>query len=225
MTTPLKLVSHQLCPYVQRAAIVLAEKGIAFERVDIDLADKPEWFLRLSPLGKTPVLLVGDEALFESAAICEFLDDTTTPRLHPADALQRARHRGWMEFGSVVLGTIAAFYNAPDEATLQARAAELRDRFATVEAALGDGPFFAGRAFSIVDAVFAPVFRYFDVFDAIAEFDIFEATPRTDAWRATLAAHASVRDAVGPDYPQLLRTFLARRPTALAARMGLDRAT
>lgn len=223
MTAPLKLVSHKLCPYVQRAAIVLAEKGIAFERIDIDLANKPGWFLRISPLGKTPVLLVGDEALFESAAICEYLDDTTTPRLHPADALQRARHRGWMEFGSVVLGTIAAFYSAPDEAALQARAAELRDRFATVEAALGDGPFFAGSAFCLVDAVFAPVFRYFDVVDGVADFGIFEGTPRTRAWRAALAARASVRDAVGPDYPALLGAFLAHRSSALSARMASGR--
>ena len=222
---PLTLVSHKLCPYVQRAAIVLAEKGIAFERIDIALANKPDWFLRLSPLGKTPVLLVGDEALFESAAICEYLDDTTTPRLHPADALQRARHRGWMEFGSVVLGTIAAFYNAPDEAALQARAAELRDRFATVEAALAEGPFFTRSDFSIVDAVFGPVFRYFDVFDGIADFGIFAATPRTRAWRAALAARASVRDAVGSDYPKLLRTFLSNRRSALSARMQVDRGT
>jgi glutathione S-transferase len=218
-TPALTLVSHKLCPYVQRAAIVLAEKGIAFERVDIDLADKPDWFMRVSPLGRTPVLLVGDEALFESAAICEFLDDTTTPRLHPADALQRARHRGWMEFGSVVLNTIAAFYNAPDEPALQARAAELRNRFATVEAALGSGPFFAGSDFSIVDAVFGPVFRYFDVFDDIADFGIFEGTPRIGAWRAALAARASVREAVGPDYPRLLGMFLANRRSALSARM------
>ena len=56
MGNELLLVSHALCPYVQRAAIVLAEKGVAFERRDIDLSNKPAWFLALSPLGKTPVL-------------------------------------------------------------------------------------------------------------------------------------------------------------------------
>lgn len=128
---PLVLVSHALCPYVQRAAIVLAEKGAAFERRDIDLADKPSWFLAVSPLGRTPVLLVGDEAIFESAVICEYLDDTRTPKLHPADALQRARHRAWMEFGSALLNGIAAFYNAPDAPALQARADD-RDRKSVV---------------------------------------------------------------------------------------------
>src|SRR5689334_17901425 len=107
--TMLTLISHPLCPYVQRAAIVLQEKGVAYERRDIDLANKPDWFLRISPLGKTPVLLVDDEAIFESAVICEYLDDTLAPRLHPQDPLQRARHRAWMEFGSSLLNTIGAF--------------------------------------------------------------------------------------------------------------------
>ncbi len=109
----LTLISHTLCPYVQRAAIVLAEKGVAFERRDVDLADKPDWFKAVSPLGKTPVLLAGDDAIFESAVICEYLDDTLLPRLHPGDALQRARHRAWMEFGSSVLNTIGAFTTHP----------------------------------------------------------------------------------------------------------------
>ena len=60
----LTLVSHELCPFVQRAAIALEEKGVAFERITIDLANKPDWFLAMSPLGKVPLLMVGDEVLF-----------------------------------------------------------------------------------------------------------------------------------------------------------------
>src|SRR5215210_1643881 len=81
----LKLISHKLCPYVQRAVISLTEKGVPFECIDVDLANKPDWFLRVSPLGKTPVLLVDGQAIFESAAICEYLDETVQPRLHPDD--------------------------------------------------------------------------------------------------------------------------------------------
>ena len=58
----LKLISHKLCPYVQRAVIALLERGVPFERIDIDLADKPDWFRKISPLGKVPVLVVtGDD--------------------------------------------------------------------------------------------------------------------------------------------------------------------
>ena len=60
----LTLISHRLCPYVQRAVIALTEKSTPFERVDVDLANKPDWFKAISPLGKTPVLKVRDRAIF-----------------------------------------------------------------------------------------------------------------------------------------------------------------
>ncbi|HVK69280.1 MAG TPA: glutathione S-transferase family protein, partial [Polyangium sp.] len=101
--TQLTLISHELCPYVQRAAIVLAEKGVAFERIDIDLSNKPDWFLAISPLGKVPLLRVRDESgkeavLFESIAICEYLEETQPgPKLHPEDPIERARDRAWFD--------------------------------------------------------------------------------------------------------------------------------
>jgi glutathione S-transferase len=88
----LRLFSHYLCPYVQRAVIALDEKGVAHERTYIDLAAKPDWFTALSPLGKVPLLLVDETtALFESAVICEFLEETAPGvRLHPDDPVERA---------------------------------------------------------------------------------------------------------------------------------------
>src|SRR5438445_13377744 len=120
MAAPLKLISHKLCPYVQRAVIALTEKGVAFERIDIDLANKPDWFLKISPLGKTPVLVVGDRAIFESAVILEYLEETQSKPLHPADPLVRAEHRAWIEFGSVVLNDIAGFYASASADTINA---------------------------------------------------------------------------------------------------------
>jgi glutathione S-transferase len=223
MTAPLILVSHVLCPYVQRAAIVLLEKGIPFERRDVDLADKPDWFLQVSPLGKTPVLLAGGEAIFESAVICEYLDETAAPRLHPADPLRRARHRAWMEFGSALLNAIAGFYNAPDEAALLRAAGDIQRRFRQLEQVLDARPYFDGARFSIVDAVFAPVFRYLDVFERIGEFGMLDGLPRVQAWRAALAQRPSVQAAASPRYPALLMDFLARRGSALSPRVPAQR--
>jgi glutathione S-transferase len=220
VSAPLVLVSHALCPYVQRAAIVLAEKDVPFERRDINLADKPNWFGKISPLGKTPVLLVGDKAIFESAVICEYLEETALPRLHPTNALQRAQHRSWMEFGSALLNSIGAFYNAPNETALTARAGEIRALFRQVEAVLGDGPYFAGECFSVVDAVFGPAFRYFDVFDAVGHFGFWEGLPKVRHWRRALAMRPSVAEAVRPDYPELLGKFLLARHSALSRRMA-----
>src|ERR1700754_5068540 len=121
MAEKLKLISHKLCPYVQRAVIALTEKGVPFDRIDIDLANKPDWFLAISPLGKTPVLQVGDKAIFESAVILEYLEETQPNPLHPADPLTRAEHRAWIEFGSAILNDIWGLYSAPDRNAFDAK--------------------------------------------------------------------------------------------------------
>jgi len=216
MAARLKLISHKLCPYVQRAVIALSEKGVAFERIDIDLANKPDWFLAISPLGKTPVLQVGDVAIFESAVILEYLEETQLNPLHPADPLRRAEHRAWIEFGSAVLNDIAGFYTAVDEATFKAKTTQLEQRFARLESRVVASPWFDGEGFSLVDAVFGPVFRYFDVFDEIADFGILAGKPKLARWRKALAARPSVRAAVSADYPVLLRDFLDRRNSWLS---------
>ena len=215
MMPKLTLISHKLCPYVQRAVIALNEKGVPFERIDIDLGNKPDWFLKISPLGKTPVLVVGDKAIFESAVILEYLEETQPNALHPADALDRAEHRGWIEFGSAVLNDIAGFYAAKDEATLKAKAAQLEQKFARLEQRVA-APWFDGEKFSLVDAVFGPVFRYFDVFDEIGDFGILASKPKLSQWRKNLAARPSVRGAVSADYPALLRDFIERRQSWLS---------
>lgn len=210
----LTLISHHLCPYVQRAAIALAEKGVAFERRYIDLSAKPDWFLAISPLGKVPLLIVrqddGTEAvIFESAVICEYLEETQPGApLHPADPLARAQHRAWMEFGSSILSDLWGFETAKDAATYETKRTALIEKFKRVETQLGNGPFFAGAAFSLVDAVFAPVFRYFDVFDALASPGIFDALPRVSAWRTALSERQSVKSAVSDDYAERLKVFL-----------------
>ncbi len=112
--------------------------------------------------------------------------------MHPRDPLRRAEHRAWIEFGSTVLGDIAGFYAAPDEATFRARTAQLADRFGRLEARIAATPWFDGAEFSLVDAVFGPVFRYFDVFDTIGEFGVLAGKPRLARWRGNLAARPSV---------------------------------
>lgn len=217
---PYVLVSHALCPYVQRAVIALTEKRVPFRRVDIDLANKPEWFRAISPLGRVPVLQVGDTALFESAVIVEYLEEVTDRPMHPADPLERARHRAWIEMASATLDAIAGFYAAPDAETFETKKRALADRFARLESGLDAQPYFSGDAFRLVDAAWAPVFRYLDTFETIGEFGLLDGCPRVAAYRAALAARPSVRDAVAPDYPQRLADFLRRRGSHLSSLMA-----
>lgn len=212
----LHLISHDLCPYVQRAVISLSEKGVDFERTYIDLANKPDWFLAISPLGKTPVLLADDVPIFESAVILEYLEETQPNPLHPGGPLERARHRAWMEFGSATLNDIAGFYSAVEQKAFVAKTAALRSKFERLENELGTGPYFAGDRFCLVDVVFGPVFRYFDTFDRIGDFGILKGLSKVDVWRHALADRPSVTKAVAPDYPNLLERFIERRRSRLS---------
>ncbi|ABC89104.1 glutathione S-transferase protein [Rhizobium etli CFN 42] len=217
----LTLISHHLCPYVQRAAIALREKGVPFERINIDLANKPDWFLEISPLGKVPLLRIeeddgGEAILFESSVICEYLEETQAgSALHPADPLARARHRGWMEFGSSVLSDLWGYETATEVEQLEAKRKALIAKFATLEGVLADGPYFSGSSFSLVDAVFAPIFRYFDVFERLGDSGIFAGLERVTRWRIALGERRSVKDAVGEDYPQRLMEFLDKHESIL----------
>lgn len=218
----LVLVSHTLCPYVQRSVITLNEKRIAHERIYVDLGNKPEWFLAMSPLGKVPLLQVDDgPVIFESAAICEFLDEITPDSLHPVDPLVKAQHRAWIEFGSQLLNDIAKLYNAPVDAAFIDCFKAIRDKMRRLENEVR-GPFFAGARFSIVDATYGPVFRYFDTLDRYLPLDVFEHCPNLQRWRAQLAERPSIKAAVSPDYPELLKDFLRQRGSILSRRMALS---
>lgn len=220
MSEPLTLVSHHLCPYVQRAVIALTEKKVPFERIDVDLANKPAWFLALSPLGKTPLLKVGDTPIFESAVILEYLEESQPNPLHPADPLSRAEHRAWIEFGSSLLNDIWGFYAASNAAGFAEKTEALSRKFARLEERLGAGPYFDGETFSLVDAAFGPVFRYFDVFERIGDFAILNGKPKLTAWREALSSRPSVAAAVADDYPERLWDFLERRNSHLSGLMA-----
>lgn len=224
-TSALSLISHPLCPFVQRAAIVLLEKGVPFERVNVDLSAKPAWFLEISPTGKVPLLRVNraegiQHVLFESAAICEYLEESQPgAHLHPEDLLMRAEHRAWMEYASATLTDAWGYLNAMDSVTAGAKGDAFVHKLDRVERTMGDGPYFNGAAFGLVDAFFAPIFRYFDVMTPEVGMPLFEAFPKVSAWRNQLAVRRSVIGAVVENYGALFHEHLRRHDALLAARL------
>ena len=89
----MRLIDAPRCPYCARVRLALAEKGIEYEQVEIDLRDRPSWLYELNPSGKVPVL-DDDFVLPESAVIMEYLDDRYAERpLLPTDVAARADAR------------------------------------------------------------------------------------------------------------------------------------
>ena len=212
----LLLVSYELCPYVQRSIITLTEKNIEHTREYIELSSPPTWFLKKSPLGKVPLLIVNNEhVIFESAVICEFLDEITPDSLHADDPIIKATHRAWIEFGSQILNDIGGLYNSKTASTFQLKMETIYDKFLRLED-ITKTPFFSGKDFRMVDAVYATIFRYFDVMDAYLPFDIFADCPKVSDWRSNLAKRDSVIKGARPDYPAKLLDFLRRRDSHIS---------
>ena len=204
----LELVSFKLCPYVQRAVIALKEKQVPYDITYIDLMDPPEWFKEISPLGKVPLLKVGDEVLFESAVISEYIDETSEGSLHPEDALQRAKHRGWIEFASSCLETIYTLNTTEDEESFNEAVETMQGRLSKIESILGDGPLFSNSRFSLVDAAFAPLFMRLNLLKQLTGTETMGGLPKVTAWSGQLLARETVQNSVVEEFPMMYRGML-----------------
>ena len=199
----IELISFKTCPFVQRAAITLGYKKVEHKVTFIDLADPPDWFLKISPLAKVPVLKVDGDILFESAVINEYLDDITGGELQPKDSLTRAKNRAWIEFASNMLGNIYMMKTAAEKDKYEIYRDLLVSQLQRVEGRLGDGPWFNGEDFSLADTAFAPWFAH----DAVDNyrFSVIDAAtmPKLDAWSKRLLALPAVKTSVVAEFEDI----------------------
>ena len=196
----LKLISFTICPYVQRAMIVLNEKNVSFDIEYIDLSAPPPWFYDVSPLEKVPVLLVDEKPLFESMVICDFLDETTKGSLYPSDAFEKAQNRAWIEFGNDILVTTFKFLHEDDPKKFNHLKETLIDRFEILEDEFSNGKYYSGEKFSLIDAVYAPIFRYHKQIAKYKDYEIFQDAPNVKAWGDRLLERPSVISSIPSSY-------------------------
>jgi glutathione S-transferase len=195
---------------VQRAVVLLNEKTVDFTVTYIDLKNKPDWFLRLSPLGKVPVLKVEDAVLFESLVICEYLDETNPPSLHPADPLRRAVNRAWGEFSGELLVDLYRLSLAPEAGEMETHRQAAREKLERLQGVLSGGPFFNGPDFALVDAAFAPAFLRIALLHELHPLDLLDGLAGVQRWSAALLARKSVQESVVPEFAELFRKYLAQ---------------
>jgi glutathione S-transferase len=198
------LCSFKTCPWVQRAAIVLRAKEVAYEITYIDRDHRPDWFLKVSPHSKVPVLVIdGKDALFESNAIAEYLDETVAPRLHPADALARARNRAWTDYVPDFAETISGTAYSNSEEEFAKAAGGIAKPFGKLDEALAlrgnAGPYFNGPKFSLVDAAYAPFLQRYTFLDRLKPVGVIEKFARLAAWRDALLANPAVKASTVPN--------------------------
>jgi glutathione S-transferase len=216
----LELVSFKLCPYVQRSLITLLHKDVEHSITYIELSNPPAWFHKISPLGKVPLLKVDGEVLFESAVINEYIDETTPERLMPQDALTRAKHRGWIEFGSELLGNQWRCMTFAAGEKYDTARADLRSKLTTLESQLGDGPYFAGNQLSLIDTAYAPFFMRLAQLNPHLELVADGEFPHCERWGESLLALPEVQNSVVDDFAELYRDYIIAAGGYAASRMA-----
>jgi glutathione S-transferase len=193
-------------------------KDVDFDVTYINLREKPDWFLKISPHGKVPVLNVNDVPLFESNAIAEYLDEVVAPRLHPEDPVKRAQNRAWTDYVPTFSGALGKINYAKSAEEVAAGIEATKPCLQRLEEAISrergnGGPFFNGSQMSLVDAAYAPFLQRFMITDAILKTKLLDGFPLVKAWADALLSDERVTGAVAPEFPQAYEENLERRET------------
>ncbi len=212
---PIELISFNLCPFVQRSVITLKKKGIDFKVTYIELDDKPEWFLQISPLGKVPVVKYGDEVLFESAVINEFLDEITPNPIMPSDPLQKAKQRGWIEFSSQIIVNQYLLSIADNQEDFDQHSANLLDKLQRLERATSDEQYFTGANFSLVDAALAPLFTRLEIIKNHFNHNFLTELPKLTTLSQRLIQLPAVKESVIDDFEEVYVSYLKEHDSYL----------
>lgn len=196
-------------------------KDVEFEVTFINLREKPDWFLKISPHGKVPVLKVDEEILFESNAIAEFLDETVPPRLHPEDPIQRARNRAWTDYVPTFSGALNGVYYTKTREDMEAGLAKAPKAVERLEQAIAQGrgnagPYFNGPELSLVDAAYAPFLQRFVIADGFLKTGLLDEFPHVKAWADALLSNEIVSGAVAPNFLEEFYGNLKRREFYIA---------
>lgn len=202
--TTIELITAEVCPYAQRTHMTLIEKGLEFERREVDLSDKPDWFNKISPNSKVPVVKIGEHVVYESAVINEYIDELfPLPALMPSDPFKRAQARIWIDYCNTVwVDDIYDLLYAKEpakQAEMKQKVAKDLERIETEGMRqLSDGPYWLGETVSLVDLTYYPFFERFGAIAHLRATAIPETCTRLRAWydlmRARPSAQATAHD-------------------------------
>jgi glutathione S-transferase len=221
MPEKIKLVASKFSPYCHRVEMVMIEKNIPYEKQEVDLAKKPDWFVKDAPLGKVPLFYVGEKALFESIVICEYLEESFAENpLHPKDAYNKAHHRAWIEFSNGILSAVFGIMFSQNKEQLDAKKAEALSKLASLEQNLRAAPFFDGEKFMLIDACMASLLKPLVFLDNKFALQLFSTTPKVTTYSNTLIMRPSLETSLPKNYEELFTSFLERKKSYLLS-MGL----
>lgn len=195
----IQFYSAILCPFAHRVRLTLLEKGVRFESIEIAPQNKPANFIEISPYGKVPVLKHGNNRVWESAIVNEYLEETfPNPPLLPTEPIQRARARIWINFADTRLYATTGkilYGRDPHPTTLLTELSEhllfmehegLRKHHTSTS-------YWLGTELSLVDLTFYPWFEQLAVLEHFRGFELPSGLDRLQEWQAAVAQREAAR--------------------------------
>jgi glutathione S-transferase len=211
-----KIISFGICPFVQRAIITMNFKKIPYEVEYIDLKVKPEWFLKISPFGKVPVLQDGDEIIFESAVINEYLDEISDSSLMGTDTLEKAKARGLIEVASSATMNLfkVSIAQSKDETEVSKAALEKDLEFLLKNF---KGPFYKGNNFSLIDTSVIPILHRLKILQKLSDSLIMDETSKQKLkqWMDSTLDLDIVKKSVPASFENDFKSFLKEKGSVL----------
>eukprot|EP01064_Diplonema_japonicum_P033463 TRINITY_DN65_c2_g1_i12.p1 TRINITY_DN65_c2_g1~~TRINITY_DN65_c2_g1_i12.p1 ORF type:complete len:249 (+),score=97.05 TRINITY_DN65_c2_g1_i12:67-813(+) len=212
----LKVISFKICPFVQRITALLEAKKTPYVVEYINLKEKPQWFLDISPNGQVPLLVTEkEEVLFESEAIAEYIEEAY-PALQPDLSLvQRAQNRAWGYLGSKNYMPQCGAQSSSDGETLRERTMKIATAFAKVEKVLGGAEFFNSDTVSTVDMTWLPLLHRTQIIKEKTGYDFAHGYPKVQNWRAALMKTGLCEKSISEDFMTPFANFYLSESTVL----------
>lgn len=198
--TTIQIYSIPGCPFAHRTRLVLLEKGIDFTLTEIDLQNKPDWFMQISPYGKVPVVKHGDNVIYESTIINEYLDEVfPEPPLLPRDPGMKAIARIWIDYANTRFAPACyQLFFSKNIQEQQQRRQQLQESLLHIEQeGLGklsnNNLYWLGDTLSLVDLSFYPLFEQLPVLEHYHNFTLPPEAIRLQNWWNVMGDRPSVQ--------------------------------
>ena len=214
---PIKIYSSARCPYAQRTRMLMIEKEIPFELTEVDLRNKPDWFLAVSPYGKVPVIVDDGQTIYESAIINEYLDEKykSIPMM-PEEPVERAKARIWMDYCTNKYLTLSRklLVDHGNEELQTENKKKMKESLIYIEKECfeknANGPFWLGNNISLVDLHYAPFFERFGAFKELFGVEWPEECVKIADWWSAIQKRDSFKMTVLPteEHVDLYRSIM-----------------
>lgn len=212
----MKVISFKICPFVQRVTALLAAKNIPHQIEFINLRDKPQWFLDISPHGQVPVVIADNgAAIFESDAIAEYLEEAYPPLQPGIPPEEKAAHRAWSYLAVKHYLVQCGAQRSPDANTLEERGGKLGIAFDRMESQLGDTPFFGGGDIGMVDISWLTLLHRAAIIEKRAGYDFVGGRPKLKQWQKNLMQTGLAEKSVAADFEEAFAAFYLSDETFL----------